>query len=108
MLIAFKRLLEAGARINDTSDDGSTALLYAAKAGYPGVVSILIHAGAKANALSSKGTPLDAAIASNKADVIQILKAARGKESSQLSGVEKEREAKKMTKESQPLLGQRD
>ncbi|MHC4439521.1 MAG: ankyrin repeat domain-containing protein, partial [Planctomycetota bacterium] len=56
-----KFLIEKGANVNATSNDGSTALHGAAFFCHPGIVKLLLDKGAEVNAKNIRGeTPLDA------------------------------------------------
>jgi len=69
-----RSLLDAGAEVNATDDDGFTALIWALTAGSPEVVRLLIYSGADVNAQDNYGiTALIAASQYGHTDISKLL-----------------------------------
>ena len=67
-------LLRAGAAVNETQDDGRTALMWAAAYNTPEIISVLLKAGADLNAKHDDGyTALMFAAAYNTPEAVSIL-----------------------------------
>jgi ankyrin repeat protein len=76
-----RSLLDAGAEVNATDDDGFTALLLASTWGHPEVVHLLIKAGADVNAQDKDGaTELMHASQAGHTEIVELLKRAGAKE----------------------------
>jgi ankyrin repeat protein len=71
----LKRLIEAGAKVDQTSSEYGSALHVAASRGNTKVVELLLNRGAKTDAFSHKfsGTPLLAAASSGHNETVQLL-----------------------------------
>ena len=61
MLPLMDSLIRAGAEVNKVSEDGGSALGGACHRNNPGVVKLLVAAGAEVNCMQTMGTPLDIA-----------------------------------------------
>jgi ankyrin repeat protein len=74
-------LIDAGADVNATNEDGDRALLHAVFRGQTHIVKLLLERGADFRPANSKGyTPLMAAEHRRYADIAKILKSAGAKE----------------------------
>lgn len=69
-----KRLLSLGADINESVQDGMTALMYAAEKNYMGIAKILIERGAEVNIYNDYGeSPLIIAVKNNNIEIAELL-----------------------------------
>jgi hypothetical protein len=70
----IQRLLSEGANVNEVSDDGSTALMWAAAGSHPDALEALLKAGANVSATGKDGaTALMAAAANDRPKNLEIL-----------------------------------
>jgi ankyrin repeat protein len=73
-LLQVRALLEAGVSPNATSDDGFSALMWAAARGHVEVVQVLLDHGAERDVLTTKGrTALDLAGQEGRGEVVALL-----------------------------------
>ncbi|MBI3652859.1 MAG: ankyrin repeat domain-containing protein [Acidobacteria bacterium] len=74
-------MLKAGAKVDAGLDDGRTPLMLAVTIGVPGIVKLLIDAGANLNLRDQHGkTALQWAMESDNNNMIELLKKAGAKE----------------------------
>lgn len=67
-------LVNAGADVDATDNDGQTALMYAAYEGFCGVIRLLLQAGADWTVVDNSGkTAVDVAKEMQKADAVTLL-----------------------------------
>lgn len=72
-----KRLIEAGADVNSSSENGTTPLIAAARSGYAEVVKLLLSRRANPNLKLDTGeTALDVALKTNNTDIADMLRKA--------------------------------
>lgn len=68
-------MLEFNVLVDVVTNQGETALIYAARANFPGVLNMLLDAGADASIAGSEGTALDVAVALMKREAARALRA---------------------------------
>ena len=73
-IVPVGKLLDAGANVNATDINGSTALLWASENGYIEIVEMLLAAGANVNAMNTHDwTALIRAITSGNTEIVKML-----------------------------------
>ena len=93
-----RRLLAAGASVNDTAPDGRSALLVAAHSGHRALVEFLLTEGANPNASAAGYTALHAAVLQDDLGMVEALLAAGARPDAQVT------EATRVTRNGQVLM----
>lgn len=84
-------LLEYGADVNKTNEQGSTALHWACLNGHPGIVQLLLDKGATPKICNEAGrTALDEAMHNARDECVKILMEAEGEEDVELEEIDEE------------------
>ena len=93
-----RRLLAAGANVNDTAPDGRSALLVAAHSGHRELVELLLAKGANPNASAAGYTALHAAVLQDDRGMLDALLASGARPDAQVT------EATRVTRNGQVLM----